>query len=129
MNTRSTLACALAALSVAVLGGCVQAPKPLYLWETFPRQQYDALLREGFSPQEQIEAMELHAQKARGSAASLPPGFRAHLGMLHLAVGNPEAARQAFESEKAAFPESTPYIDSLLKKMTAPTQTSQGSPK
>ncbi|WP_170064652.1 hypothetical protein [Caldimonas caldifontis] len=41
-------------VALVVLAGCAQPPKPLYMWENFPRQQYDALLREGVSPLEQI---------------------------------------------------------------------------
>jgi hypothetical protein len=128
MSTSTALRITLASVALATLTGCVQAPKPLYLWESFPRQQYDTLLREGVSPQEQIQAMEAHAQKARASAAALPPGFRAHLGMLYLSAGDPDAARQAWEAEKSAFPESAPYIDSLLKKMSTPAQADKGNP-
>lgn len=105
------------ASAVLVIVGCAQAPKPLYVWETFPKQQYEALLREGASPDEQIRTMEAHAEKARAATGVLPPGFRAHLGMLHLSVGDATAARQMWQAEKAAFPESAPYIDSLLKRL------------
>lgn len=104
-----------------VLGGCAaKGPGPMYLWESFPRQQYDALLREGYSPDEQIRAMEAHAEKARGANAALPPGFRAHLGMLHLGAGNDGRAAELWQAEKAAFPESAGYMDQLLKKLNAP---------
>ena len=109
--------CALAALSPLVLVACVQAPKQLYMWEGFPRQQYDVLRRDGVSPESQIQALEAHAEKARAANAALPPGFRAHLGMMHLASGNATAARQMFQAEKVAFPESAAYIDSLLKRL------------
>ncbi len=105
-----------AALAALALVGCVQAPKQLYMWESFPRQQYEFLLREGASPQAQIQAMEAHAEKARGADAALPPGFRAHLGMLHLSVGDAAAARQMWQAEKVAFPESAAYMNSLLKR-------------
>jgi hypothetical protein len=94
------------------------------MWEAFPRQQYDVLRREGVSPESQIQALEAHAEKARAANAALPPGFRAHLGMMHLATGNVAAARQMFQAEKVAFPESAAYIDSLLKRMEG-----QASPK
>lgn len=106
-----------AAVAVLALVGCATQPKPLYSWEKFPRQQYDALLREGVSPLDQIAAMNGHAEKARANNASLPPGFRAHLGMLHLSVGNADVARDFWMAEKVAFPESTPYMDALLKKL------------
>ena len=106
-----------AAGALLVVFGCAQPPKPLYVWENFPRLQYEALLREGASPESQIRAMEAHAEKARGSAGSLPPGFRAHLGMLHLSLGNAATARQMWQSEKTAFPESAPYMDSLLRRL------------
>lgn len=106
-----------AALCATLLMGCVQAPKQLYLWENFPRLQYQALLREGGSVNSQIAAMDAHAEKARGANAALPPGFRAHLGMLHLSLGNVDQARQLWQAEKAAFPESTGYMDQLLKRL------------
>jgi hypothetical protein len=107
----------LLAAAVVMLGACAQPPKPLYLWETFPRQQYEALLGEGGSAEDRVRAMETHAEKARATNAALPPGFRAHLGMLHLALGNLDAARQMWEAEKLAFPESRPYMDRLLGKL------------
>jgi hypothetical protein len=116
------LRCTLAAVAPLALIGCVQAPKQLYMWELFPRQQYDVLRREGVSPESQIQALEAHAEKARAANAALPPGFRAHLGMMHLSTGNVTAARQMFQAEKVAFPESAAYMDSLLKRMDGETR-------
>ncbi len=103
---------------IAVLAGCAtQGPAPLYMWETFPRQQYDALLGVGFDPAEQIRLLEAHAEKARGANAALPPGFRAHLGMLHFGAGNVGRARELWQAEKIAFPEATTYMDQLLRRL------------
>ena len=123
MRSSRWLRCVALAACGAVLTGCAaRGPGPLYMWETFPRQQYDTLLRSGYSPPEQIRLLEAHAEKARGASAALPPGFRAHLGMLHLGEGNAERARELWLAEKAAFPESSPYIDQLLKRLDAPTK-------
>jgi len=106
---------------IALLAGCAhKAPAPLYMWEAFPKMQYDTLLRPGMAPLEQVGAMEAQAEKARAAGASLPPGFRAHLGMLKLAAGDADPARQLWLAGKAAFPESTPYMDQLLKRLDAP---------
>lgn len=111
------LRCATVALVPLTLIGCVQAPKQLYMWETFPRQQYEVLLREGVSPESQIQALEAHAEKARAANGVLPLGFRGHLGMLYLTTGNATTARQMWQAEKVAFPESAGYMDSLLKRL------------
>lgn len=113
---------AVAACVVLVAGCAHKAPPPLYMWEAFPKLQYDTLLRSGITPLEQVAAMEAHADKARASGATLPPGFRAHLGMLKLASGDIDRARQLWQAEKAAFPESTAYMDQLLKRLDAPTK-------
>ena len=118
-----------AAAAVGMLVGCAAKPVPLYMWESFPHQQYDTLQRDGASPEQQMQAMEQHMEKARAANAALPPGFRAHLGMLELNVGHADRARQLFESEKSAFPESAPYMDKLLAKLNAPTQGSQPANK
>lgn len=125
MGGHRTRHLALALCMVALAGCAAKGPGPLYMWETFPRQQYEALLREGYSPDEQMRAMEAHAEKARGANAALPPGFRAHLGMLYLGAGNDGRARELWLAEKTAFPESAGYMDQLLKKLDAPAKTTK----
>lgn len=110
---------------IALLIGCVNRPPALYMWETFPRQQYETLQRAGYSPSEQVRVLEAHAEKARGANANLPPGFRAHLGMLMLELGNVERARELWQAEKLAFPESAAYIDGLLKKLDGPAKSAK----
>ena len=111
----------LLAASVALFAGCAhKAPAPLYMWEAFPKMQYDTLLRPGVTPLEQVGLMEAQAEKARAAGAALPPGFRAHLGMLKLSAGDADQARQLWQAEKTAFPESAPYMDQLLKRLDAP---------
>ncbi len=107
----------LAVAAVLSFAGCAASPKPLYSWEAFPRVQYDALLHEGASVDQQIQVMEAHALKAQGANEALPPGFRAHLGLLYLNTGNVGGARTMWEAEKATFPESRPFIDRLLKRL------------
>lgn len=109
--------------SLAALVGCAAAPQPLYLWEAFPRQQYETLRGEGVDPAEQITALEAHAEKARAANAALPPGFRAHLGMMYMNAGNNARARELWHAEKAAFPEAAPYMDRLLHRLDSPAQT------
>ncbi len=111
-----------AGLLAAALTGCAKPPAPpLYLWEDFPRQQYQTLLRTDSGPDAaQVAALQAQAEKARATGTALPPGFRAHLGMLHLRAGNADEARQLWQAEKLAFPESTPYMDQLLKRLDGP---------
>lgn len=121
MNVLLMTRCFVLGSCVALLAGCAnKAPPPLYLWEDFPKLQYETLLRVGVTPTEQVGAMEAQAEKARAAGAALPPGFRAHLGMLKLSAGDADQARQLWLGEKAAFPESTPYMDQLLKRLDAP---------
>jgi hypothetical protein len=112
---------------IAVLAGCATRPAPMYLWESFPRQQYETLLRNGASPDEQLRVLQAHAEKARAAGAALPPGFRAHLGMVHLAAGDAAQARDAWNAEKAAFPESAAYMNQLLKRLDAPATTAKNA--
>ena len=112
---------ALGCLAIAALAGCAhRGPGPMYMWEAFPRQQYDTLLRAGTPSSEQIAALEAHSEKARAAGAALPPGFRPHLAMLKLSVGNVDEARQLFMAEKTTFPESASYMDQFLKRLDAP---------
>jgi hypothetical protein len=115
-----TLRLALAAVVVMSLGACAQRQAPLYLWDAFPRQQYAALQGANVNLLEQVTKLEAQAAKARTSNAALPPGFRAHLGMLKLSLGDPEQARQLWLAEKLAFPESAIFMDRLLQRLDRP---------
>lgn len=116
----------LGVFAIAILGACAQVQKPMYAWGSFPRQQYDTLLRSGANTDEQVRVLQAHAEAARASDAALPPGFRGHLGMLQLSAGNPGEARALWEAEKTAFPEATSYMDQLLKRLDAPTAERSG---
>lgn len=121
MSAASLARCMTLGLGIALLAGCAhKGPPPLYVWESFPKMQYDTLLAGGNSPSEQMAAMDAQAERARATGAALPPGFRAHLGMLRLAAGDVDQARYLWESEKQAFPESSPYMDQLLKRLNGP---------
>jgi hypothetical protein len=114
----SRVASALGGLTVLlVFAGCAQRTPPLYMWEVFPRHQYEVLARAGGSVDEQILKLEAHAEKAKAANAALPPGFRAHLGMLYLKAGNADKAHEFWLAEKQSFPESSPYMDQLLKRL------------
>ncbi len=109
-------------LALAILAGCAaKGPGPLYMWEKFPRHQYATLLKEGTNPLEDIRILEEHAEKAKVANLALPPGFRAHLGMLYGESGNSQRARELWQAEVVAFPESAPFMERLLKKLGAPT--------
>lgn len=98
--------------------GCAQQPvQPLYLWDAFARQQYDMLLGNTTAADEQIRVLQAQIDKSLASGQALPPGFRAHLGMLQLSVGNTAEARTLWEAEKKVFPESTVYMEQLLKRL------------
>ena len=112
------------ALCATALIGCAHQ-QPMYDWGAFPHQQYDTLRGEGQSPAEQITALEAQADKAAAAHTALPPGFRAHLGMLYLDAGNPGKARTLWLGEKAAFPESAPYVDQLLARLDGSAKTAQ----
>ncbi len=109
------------ALAVAGLVGCAQPAKTIYHWEGYQRQLYEHFKGgSGTGSQEQLRLLQAQAEKAQGAGAALPPGFRAHVGLLDLNLGRPDEAKQQFEAEKVAFPESAPYMDFLLRRMNPP---------
>jgi hypothetical protein len=107
----------LIALALSALAGCATRPPTIYQWENYQRQLYEYMKSDGTNPTEQLAALQAQAEKARAGGAVLPPGFRAHLAMVNLRLGRHDEARQMIEGEKAAFPESAPFMDFVLKSM------------
>ncbi|WP_419866208.1 DUF4810 domain-containing protein [Pseudomonas mandelii] len=97
-----------------LLAGCNSGPKTLYQWESYQPEVYEYF--KGEEPKEaQAEALERDLQKIRSTGKTPPPGYHAHLGLLYLSMGKDDQMVQQFRTEKALFPESTPYMDFLLK--------------
>jgi len=105
------------ALAAILLSGCASS-RSLYYWGSYEGQVYSMYNDPGEAPAErQIEMMEADIEKARSKGKPLPPGFRAHLGMLYYQTGRFDLARQSFESEKSSFPESTVLMDRFIKRL------------
>ena len=102
-------------LLVGFLGGCVHQPKPLYQWGGYQPEVYEYLKGDGKGYPEQLADLEKGVEEAASENLALPPGYRAHMGMLYGQVGNYDKMMAAFEAEKSNFPESATFMDFLLK--------------
>ncbi|KAF0865979.1 DUF4810 domain-containing protein [Pseudomonas sp. LD120] len=111
ITARPLLAGAL--LASVLLTGC-SGPKTLYQWETYQAQTYEYFKGEE-AREAQVEALERDLQKIKSTGKAVPPGYHAHLGMLYAGLGKDDQMVQQFNTEKALFPESAPYMDFLLK--------------
>lgn len=98
----------------AVLTGCA-GPKPMYQWEGYQSQVYEYF--KGESKETQITALESGLEKIKAKGGAVPPGYHAQLGMLYLNVGKGDQMIKEFQTEKTLFPESTPYMDFLLRNV------------
>jgi len=105
-------------LALLALTGCASKQPPLYSWGSYQQQVYQYFKADGSkTSEEQILALQESAEKTRSSGAALPPGYHAHLGLLYAHAGKDDLVVQEFETEKALFPESAPYMDFLLRKV------------
>jgi len=101
--------------AVLLASGCAhQDRQPLYYWGSYQSQLYGHYKGEK-GPEEQIAALEADAEKASAKGLALPPGFRAHLGMLYGETGRTDKMATNLEAEKERFPESAGFMDFLLK--------------
>lgn len=97
-----------------LLSACAHQPASLYQWGSYQEQVYGHFKGEG--PEKQIQALEKDLQLMQASNRAVPPGVHAHLGMLYAEAGNDGKAQENLLAEKTQYPESSAYIDLLLKK-------------
>lgn len=108
---------ALTVFAAAALAGCVTPQRSLYYWGDYQPVVYSHF--KGDAAEAQQLRLEQAAHEAQSRGQAVPPGFNAHLGLLHLNTGQLDQARAAFEAEAALFPESRPYMTFLLSKFAA----------
>lgn len=97
-----------------VLLGCSNR-QSLYQWEEYQPQVHQYF--KGESREAQVEVLERDLQKIRAKGGAIPPGYHAQLGLLYSGLGKDDQMVQQFETEKSLFPESTTYMDFLLKNV------------
>jgi hypothetical protein len=99
----------------AFLGGCATRPSAMYQWQGY-QNNVDAYLRaDTKSLDEQIQLMEEDLKEISADGGAVPPGYRAHLGLLYGQKGNLDQFAQQMQAEKAQYPESSTFMDFLLR--------------
>ena len=109
---------AISALAVVLgVSGCTSSGG-LYYWGSYEGLRYKMYIEPGEAPPErQVEILEAEIEIARSKGRPLPPGYRAHLGYLYYQLGKSDLAKQSFEAEKEAFPESAVLMDRFIKRL------------
>ncbi|RKT49609.1 hypothetical protein DFR40_3273 [Azonexus fungiphilus] len=116
----------LAGACLALLAGCASQPQSLYHWGAYPAVQY-AYFKGDKGPEEGILALEKVREEAKAQGRALPPGLQAHLGLLYGMTGRGDLFEQNLLAEKQSFPESSVYLDFLLKQKTPGGEKAQGA--
>lgn len=114
MNTKILKVLLFALVASATLTGC-KTTEPLYHYGDYQQTVYSYFKGNETSASEQIGVLEQAIEIAGNKGKAIAPGVHAHLGMLYFESGNPEQGSMHFEQEKALFPESSVYLDFLLK--------------
>ena len=102
---------------VLLLFGCATPPEPLYYWGDYEQHVWHHF-SDKTGVEEQILAMEESRDKAQAEGKTLPPGFYAHLGLLYAKSGKMGRVQESFNVEKRHFPESSGYMDFLLRNFS-----------
>jgi hypothetical protein len=115
MKFLKTLCAAAALLAACVLTGCANKTPPLYQWEGY-QGSVDMYLRDSqLSPDAQVQLMESGLKKITAEGGRVPPGYRAHLGLLYAHQGKLDEFAEMVQLEKKQYPESGAFMDFLLR--------------
>jgi len=106
------------ALLLAALLPAAACSSPRYDWGPYE----DSVLAVELDFREQqlmdeIAALEEHIHQLQLRDEVAPPGMHAHVGYLQYLAGDTGAAARHFEAEKALYPQSTVFMDGLLKRI------------
>jgi len=106
-------------LAVALfVSGCAQ-PKSLYNYNDYSERYYknkkDVNETTTLELQQSIEKAIEEVGKSR--SGRVPPGMYANLGYMYLKAGRSKEALECFKNEKSIYPESTHFMDRIIKKV------------
>lgn len=107
---------ALLATLLALTGCANKAPPPLYGWNGYEKNLDTYFRGDRESLDTQAKQMEDNLQKIRAAGQATPPGYQAHLGLLHGKQGDLARFQLHLQAEKEQFPESETFVNFLLRK-------------
>jgi hypothetical protein len=106
----------LLALIVLTATGCATRHDHYY-WGHYEPLLYDMYLRPGSADAPtQIDKLTADIEQANSLGKPVPPGVYAHLGFMYAIAGNIGKAEEAFNREKALYPESTVLLDGMMQR-------------
>jgi hypothetical protein len=106
---------------ILLLAGCANTKAPsLYGWRNYEKNLDNYFRSDKTSMDEQLKSMQDDQQILMGEGKSLPPGYRAHMGLLYGRKGDLESFRNQMEAEKQHFPDSSGFMDFLMRNFKKP---------
>lgn len=108
--------------------GCATRNANLYHWGEYENLIYSMYIEPGTAdPRTQVNTLTADIQKAADYGKAVPPGVHAHLGFMYALLGNSGLSQDAFNEEKALFPESAVFIDGMMKRALANKETTHAT--
>ena len=109
--------CVVCATSI-LFAGCAAKDNSIYSWGSYQQQLYTAQVKpEKADPLKQIRSLEKDIEKAKAKNKPVAPGIYAHLGYQYSLIGNKQKAREYLQLERQLYPESSVYIERILKQL------------
>jgi hypothetical protein len=106
-------------VALVLISACV-SDKSLYFWGHYEDSVYGLCHGTGtFDLAKDVQILSQEVDRARVEGRRVAPGVHAHLGYLYYVSGNTGAAVQQFNAEKETYPESTTFIDGMLRRLTS----------
>lgn len=104
-------------VAVVLLTGCAEK-QALYRWGVYEALLYDLYAKPGRAdPGTQVVKLSEDVTRTQAEGKRVPPGVHAHLGYMYYLQGNTAEAQRQFATERARFPESSTFIDGILKRL------------
>ncbi len=104
-----------ATLAALLVPGCQRS---LYDWDEYEDSVYRMYLDpDAFDIEDEVRRLSDQIDETILANRAVPPGLRAYLGYLTYLSGDHAAAVAHFKAEKKHFPESSVFVDGLLKRM------------
>lgn len=106
-----------AAMAVVLASGCAQQPL-IYRWGVYEELVYEMYAKPGKAdPGTQVARLAEDIARTQAEGKRVPPGVHAHLGYMYYLQGNSDAAYAEFVAERELFPESTTFVDGILRRL------------